>query len=70
MPIDVMVEMVESGGSTLLPVVQDITAVEVFVDEPVAVEVGMPVPDTKYKIGGTSPVADPSILVWFDTLGQ
>lgn len=33
------------------------------------VEVYETPPDTHYQIGGSDPVANPSILVWYDTQG-
>lgn len=62
---DVIVEVVNGESSYLLPPVADTTALEVYVDPPMQVEVPTQLPDTHYKIGGTDPTADPSILVWY-----
>lgn len=66
---DVIVEIIEGDVAYALPPVDDTTAVEVYVDQPVAVDVFTQLPDTHYKIGGTDPTADPSVLVWYDIEG-
>lgn len=68
---DVVIEIVEGDVATALPPVPDVTALEVYVDQPVAVEILQQLPDTHYKVGGDKDTAeaDPSVLVWYDIEG-
>lgn len=68
--MDVIVEILAGDRAIALPAVYNDTNLEVLVPPPTEVEVHHQLPDTHYKLGGTDPTADPTVLVWYDTLGQ
>lgn len=72
------VEAVTGERAVALPSVNDELGTELVIEETVSVsEVGGSVslefidgpPQMPFKIGGTDPTADPTVLVWFDTQG-
>lgn len=76
---DVIVEMLVGTTLEKMASVDSSTAIEIAVQEvsvvketpdPSIVEVYATLPDTHYKIGGSSFPTDPAILVWYDTQGE
>jgi hypothetical protein len=67
---DFVLEIINGSQAYSLPVSGTTTGLEVYVDPPVQLDVVAQLPEQHYKIGGTDPVADPTVLVWYDTLGQ
>lgn len=74
-----MVEMLVGEKAEAITAGTDGNVLEIAIDEvsvvrnvpgSVVLEIHEDIPDTHYKLGGTDPTADQSVLVWYDTLGQ